>query len=193
MSAEIFFAIYGVLMIVGAIIGGYVLTDDKNSHIKMSIKYLSNLFERNYMNFSAEVIRELKRLYTQFGREYSKFRKFYPNIIMWLDAILFRIDTIKKISPVLLENEALLKEARDILEKENPFYQCSEYQQEILNDIRKFENDDNEIVVKNILNRSREEFLRQNIDNSRNRILNMISVIIGLTGIIVSVIIAVIK
>ena len=38
---------------------------------------------------------------------------------------------------------------------------------------------DNSIVVKNILDRIITEFIRQNHDNTRNRILNSVSLIIG--------------
>ena len=46
------------------------------------------------------------------------------------------------------------------------------------------------IVVKNLLDRIITEFIRQNHDNTRNRILNSVSLIIGITGILVSVIMA---
>ena len=107
-----------------------------------------------------------------------------------MDAIIFRLDTYKKISQILIDKSSIIKDARDLLEKERPFYQCNEYQQEILNDVTKLKNEDNSIVVKNILDRISTEFIRQNHDNTRNRILNSVSLIIGITGILVSVIMA---
>ena len=106
----------------------------------------------------------MNRLYTEYVREYAKFKKFYPNIIVWLDAIIFRLDTYKKISQILIDKSSIIKDARDLLEKERPFYQCNEYQQEILNDVTKLKNGDNSIVVKNILDRIITEFIRQNHD-----------------------------
>ena len=101
----------------------------------------------------------MNRLYTEYVREYAKFKKFYPNIIVWLDAIIFRLDTYKKISQILIDKSSIIKDARDLLEKERPFYQCNEYQQEILNDVTKLKNGDNSIVVKNILDRIITELL----------------------------------
>ena len=44
--------------------------------------------------------------------------------------------------------------------------------------------------ITDILDRIITEFIRQNHDNTRNRILNSVSLIIGITGILVSVIMA---
>ena len=191
MNVEFFLAIYVILIIIAIILEVYLLANDKYRYVRVSINHLSTVLQRNENIDTINLMaKELNRLYTEYVREYAKFKKFYPNIIVWLDAIIFRLDTYKKISQILIYKSSIIKDARDLLEKERPFYQCNEYQQEILNDVTKLKNGDNSIVVKNILDRIITEFIRQNHDNTRNRILNSVSLIIGITGILVSVIMA---
>ncbi len=191
MNVEFFLAIYVILIIIAIILEVYLLANDKYRYVRVSINHLSTVLQRNENIDTINLMaKELNRLYTEYVREYAKFKKFYPNIIVWLDAIIFRLDTYKKISQILIDKSSIIKDARDLLEKERPFYQCNEYQQEILNDVTKLKNEDNSIVVKNILDRIITEFIRQNHDNTRNRILNSVSLIIGITGILVSVIMA---
>ena len=191
MNVEFFLAIYVILIIIAIILEVYLLSNDKYRYVRVSINHLSTVLQRNENIDTINLMaKELNRLYTEYVREYAKFKKFYPNIIVWLDAIIFRLDTYKKISQILIDKSSIIKDARDLLEKERPFYQCNEYQQEILNDVTKLKNGDNSIVVKNILDRIITEFIRQNHDNTRNRILNSVSLIIGITGILVSVIMA---
>ncbi len=191
MNVEFFLAIYVILIIIAIILEVYLLANDKYRYVRVSINHLSTVLQRNKNIDTINLMaKELNRLYIEYVREYAKFKKFYPNIIVWLDAIIFRLDTYKKISQILIDKSSIIKDARDLLEKERPFYQCNEYQQEILNDVTKLKNGDNSIVVKNILDRIITEFIRQNHDNTRNRILNSVSLIIGITGILVSVIMA---
>lgn len=191
MNVEFFLAIYVILIIIAIILEVYLLANDKYRYVRVSINHLSTVLQRNENIDTINLMaKELNRLYIEYVREYAKFKKFYPNIIVWLDAIIFRLDTYKKISQILIDKSSIIKDARDLLEKERPFYQCNEYQQEILNDVTKLKNGDNSIVVKNILDRIITEFIRQNHDNTRNRILNSVSLIIGITGILVSVILA---
>ena len=186
MNVEFFLAIYVILIIIAIILEVYLLANDKYRYVRVSINHLSTVLQRNENIDTINLMaKELNRLYTEYVREYAKFKKFYPNIIVWLDAIIFRLDTYKKISQILIDKSSIIKDARDLLEKERPFYQCNEYQQEILNDVTKLKNGDNSIVVKNILDRIITEFIRQNHDNTRNRILNSVSLIIGITGILV--------
>ena len=191
MNVEFFLAIYVILIIIAIILEVYLLANDKYRYVRVSINHLSTVLQRNKNIDTINLMaKELNRLYIEYVREYAKFKKFYPNIIVWLDAIIFRLDTYKKISQILIDKSSIIKDARDLLEKERPFYQCNEYQQEILNDVTKLKNEDNSIVVKNILDRIITEFNRQNYDNTRNHILNSVSLIIGITGILVSVILA---
>lgn len=52
---------------------------------------------------------------------------------------------------------------------------------------------ENEILVQNIINRTEEEFLRLSGDIKKNNRLNIISIAIGVIGIVVSILMAMIK
>ena len=86
-----------------------------------------------------------------------------------------------------------MKNARDLLAKNNPYNKCEKYQQGILNDISRLQTKENEIVVQNIINRTEEEFLRLTGEVEKNNKLNMISILIGISGIIVSVLMTFVK
>lgn len=120
-------------------------------------------------------------------------KRLYPNIVVWLDAIIFRIYLGNKIATILKPYTYNLKIARDMLEKENPFNKCEKYQQGILCDIEKIKTTENEILVQNIINRTEEEFLRLSGDIKKNNQLNTASITIGIIGIIVSILVAFIK
>ena len=59
-----------------------------------------------------------------------------------------------------------------------------------MGDMDKLKTTDNEILVRNVINRTEEEFLRLSIENKKNNKLNMISIAIGIMGIAVSVLTA---
>lgn len=59
-----------------------------------------------------------------------------------------------------------------------------------MGDMDKLKTPDNEILVRNVINRTEEEFLRLSIENKKNNKLNMISIAIGIMGIAVSVLTA---
>lgn len=87
-------------------------------------------------------------------------KKYYSNVVVWIDAIIFKVDSGNRKASVLKQYAYELKTARDILEAENPFNKCEKYQQGILNDIEKMKTSDNEILVKNVVSRVEGEFLR---------------------------------
>lgn len=52
---------------------------------------------------------------------------------------------------------------------------------------------ENEILAQNIISRTEEEFLRLSTDIKKNNRLNVVSIAIGIIGIVVSVLMAIIK
>ena len=110
----------------------------------------------------------------------------FANVVVWMDAVIFRIDCGYKRAAILKDYIGILKRTRDVLEKRNPYNKCEKYQQEILGDMEKLKTPDNEILVRNVINRTEEEFLRLSIENKKNNKLNMISIAIGIMGIAVS-------
>ncbi len=70
------------------------------------------------------------------------------------------------------------------------FYPKSFYGEGILNDIEKMKTSDNEILVKNVVGRVEGEFLRLSGDIKKNHRLNVVSIAIGIIGIVVSIMMA---
>ncbi len=197
MDVVTFLVIYVVLLIVMIICEIWILSNDKSRYLRISYKSLKSICETyckeditlDSKGFSFEI----NRFYNEFLQEIPQLKKYYPNVVVWLDAIIFRIDYGKKSATVLKQYTYSLKAARDVLEIENPFNKCEKYQQGILCDIEKMKSPENEILVQNIINRTEEEFLRLSGDIKKNNRLNIISIAIGVIGIVVSILMAMIK
>lgn len=197
MGAEVFLSIYIVLVAVMIAAEILILSNSKVQHLKISYKSLKticeSLVEEELSLKEERLAREINRFYNEYIQEEPQIKKFFPNVVVWCDAIIFRIDCGQKRALVLREYVSELKNARDILEKQNPFNKCEKYQQGILCDIRKIETADNQIVVQNIISRTEEEFLRLSGEVKKNNRLNIVSIAIGVIGIIVSILMAIIK
>lgn len=82
---------------------------------------------------------------------------------------------------------------RELLNEINPYSNCTQYQQSILKDIGDLGSADNKTIVDNILGRTESEFLRLQSDIRKNSRSNKLSLMIGLLGIAVSILLALIK
>ena len=196
MSFEVFLLIYISFMIVAVCLEVMLLSDDGVKYLKVSCNALINIIKN--LDASKELrpdilSKELVRFYNEYIQEVPRIKKFYPNVMIWIDAILFRIDCGRPFALALKEHVLILKSARDILQKENPFNKCEKYQQGILCDLADLETPGNKLIINNILNRTEQEFLRLSGDIKKNRELNIISIAIGVIGIIVSFLMATVK
>lgn len=197
MIFEVFLIIYLFLIITMVFVEIWVLTNSKGQHLRTSYKSLKIIcdnIENDYTTGKEEILaREMIRFFNEYVQEEPKIKKFFPNVVVWIDAIIFRIDCGYKHASVLKEYENSLKCVRDELETKNPFNKCEKYQQDILRDISKIKTNDNEIIVQNIIKRTEDEFIRLATDIKKNERSNKISITIGIAGIAVSIIMALIK
>ena len=90
MNVEFFLAIYVILIIIAIILEVYLLANDKYRYVRVSINHLSTVLQRN-KNIDTYKFngKRLNRLYIEYVREYAKFKKFYPNIIVWIGCDYF--------------------------------------------------------------------------------------------------------
>lgn len=194
MTNELFLTIYVLLMALLLSIEIYLLTKGKGAYLKPSYKSLKkiigNLEEKTSPQSEEELSREMQRFYNEYVQEIPQIKKWFPNVVIWIDAIIFRIDYGHMYANILEEHIGIIKHARDILESENPYNKCEKYQQGILHDLGKLETSENKIVIQNIINRTEEEFLRLSGDIKKNAKLNIISIAIGVIGIVVSILMA---
>lgn len=165
-------------------------------YLKVSCRALTNIIKDldTLKALQPNVLRkELVRFYNEYTQEAPRIKKFYSNVVVWIDAILFRIDYGRSYASDLKKYALVLKSARDILQQENPFNKCEKYQQGILCDLADLETPDNKLIVHNILSRTEQEFMRLSGDIKKNSSLNIVSIAIGVIGIIVSILIATVK
>lgn len=197
MGAVTFLVIYVLLLLIMVAIEIYILSNDKYKYLKISYRSVKTICDglctEGATPSSKDVAEELNRFYNEYIQEMPQLKRLYSNVVVWLDAIIFRIDFGNKQAAVLKTYVQLLKQSRDLLAKENPFNKCEKYQQSILRDIEKIKTADNEILVQNIIDRTQEEFLRLSGDIKKNNRLNIVSIAIGIIGILVSILMTFIK
>lgn len=191
MSAEIFLLIYVLLIIFMIMIELLAIKNNQGPYLKTSYQALKIISDKsdNIEDLSKGIV----RFYNEYVQEQPQILRFFPNVIVWIDAIIFRIDSGYKSALILVDNVDEIKNARDILEAKNPYNKCEKYQQGILCDISKLETTENSIVVHNLLDRTEEEFLRLSCEIQKNNRLNVTSIAIGVIGIIVSILMAMLK
>ena len=193
MNTVTFIILYCIILSVAIIIEIYILHNDKRRYIRRSyIGLLSILSKRDEYKYE-DFVNEIERFYDRYYQARPAIKKSFPNVIIWLDEIIFRIDIGIGHSGKLEEYNMMLKDVRNTLGLRYPFCKCEEYQQSILQDISKIRNKDNEALIDNIINRTEEEFLKLSSDIKKNQFQNAISIMIGIIGIIVSVLMAFMK
>lgn len=193
MNAIMILIIYLVVMVVMLACEIYLLLNNKRQYLRTSYKALDRICKTGDVQNIDLLSKEVNMFYNAYVQEDAQTKKFFPNVVVWLDAIIFRIDCGYKHASILEENENAIKCVRDKLEEQNPFNKCEAYQQDILCDIRMMKTDDNEIVVQNIIKRTEDEFLRLSTNIRKNARYNKISITLGVAGIVVSIIMAFIK
>lgn len=78
-----------------------------------------------------------------------------------------------------------------LLEQRFPFYKCTAAQVQILRDIAALETSAGS--TEELLRKSENEFIRLNSDGKKNEQNNRISIVIGITGILVSVLLTILQ
>lgn len=196
MSINVFLTIYLTLLIITFALEVYILLNNKSQHLRISYKSLKNICQK--INATSEersqiMSKEICRFYNEYTQEIPRIKKCFPNVVVWIDAIIFRVNCGEKNATILQAYIDDLKNARDLLAENNPYNKCEKYQQGILNDISRLQTKENEIVIQNIINRTEEEFLRLTGEVEKNNKMNIISILIGIFGIIVSVLMTFVK
>lgn len=182
-----------MLLIYALLIPLLLNTDDKVKHIKWSALGLKNVLKCCEQKDIKSISQEVKLLYDEYVQERPSAKKYFPNAIIWLDTIILRINTESKKVRCVSEYYEVLKNVRELLNEINPYSNCTQYQQSILKDIGDLGSADNKTIVDNILGRTESEFLRLQSDIRKNSRSNKLSLMIGLLGIAVSILLALIK
>lgn len=182
-----------ILLIYALIIPLMLNIDDKIKHIKLSALALKNVLKSCEQKDIESISREVQLLYNEYIQERPSAKKYFSNVIIWLDTIILRINMEAKIVRCVSKYYEVLKNVRELLNKTIPYSNCTQYQQSILSDMCGLRSSDNKAIVDNILGRTESEFLRLESDIRKNSRSNRLSLMIGILGIAVSVILAIIK
>ena len=192
MNENIIIVTYLILMpiIIGAEI--YILRNDKGKYLRNSYRGLKSILKIENID-KDDLAKEIELFYFRYSQERPGMKKFFPNVIVWIDSIILRIDLNFGYTNEFKENVILFKEAREILAEKYPYNKCENYQQDILLDIEKLKTHENESIVYNIIRRIEDEFLKLSSDNKKNKRNNIISTLIGVIGILISILMGLIK
>lgn len=167
--------------------------DDKVKHIKWSALCLKNVLKGCEKKDTERISKEVQLLYDEYVQEKPSARKYFPNVIIWLDTIILRINTEAKSVKCVSEYYEILKNVREFLNEMTPYSNCTQYQQSILKDIGDLGTNENKTIIDNILGRTESEFLRLESDIRKNSRSNRLSLMIGILGIAISIFLAIIK
>ena len=190
---EMIVAFTFILLIYALIIPRILNADDKIKHIKWSALALKNILTNWNQKDLKGISREVQLLYDEYTQEKPSAKKYFPNVIIWLDTIILQINIERKSVRCVSEYYELLKDVRELLNVAIPYSNCTQYQQSILNDMHSLRSEDNKVIIDNIIERTESEFLRLESDIRKNASSNRLSLMIGILGIIVSVFLAIIK
>lgn len=193
MDIELFIILYSILIFILVLIEVYLLSNDKIKYIRISCDALNSIIKEIQNDNVNLLAKEIEQFYIRFKQEKPKIKKFFPDVVSWIDSIIYRIDLNYKYCKFLKENINFIKSARDVLAEKYPYSKFKSFQQDILLDINKIETEDNKIVVDNIIGRIENEFTRLTNDNNKNERNNRISTLTGIIGILVSIIMALIN
>lgn len=180
-------AIYFIILI-GCFVYSIIFSiRDKNSYMRVACKRILSTIECMDNDLS-DLDMEIERLYIGYSNNVPSIKKVYPNVVTWLEDIVYRINGGFIYTKGLKQYIKEIKNARDKLCEKYPFYECEKYQQEILEDLKKIEDisNGNIIVIENIITRVRDEFFRLNMETKKNNKINFLSLILTVISIIIT-------
>lgn len=144
-----------------------------------------------------ELASETAKYYGNYMKRNPAVRKTYDSIVNWLDDVMMQTNMFVKrrfrIGIWFDEYYNTIKKLQQYFEDQQPYYQCNENQRQILADIRSLQDDRNEAFIDNMIERTKSEFIKQEADIKKNETTNLISIAIGIAGILVSVLLTILQ
>lgn len=183
------------VIFVFSILLSFVITivQDRSGYTKSLYIGLGTLLKKYGDQDVVEIFSQMQRFYDNYILFNPGAKRYYPSFIYWVNFIMLQINLNRKSTKKISPYQDALNKVIEKYESENPFNKCTDYQQNILRDMNEFVNDDNKILLSNIIRRTEEEFLRLSTEAKKNNKLNKLSIGIGVLGIVVSVLLAIIK
>lgn len=181
---------YFVMLVVFFVYFWWSYSRDRNSYMKVACKRLKTTIQCMDGDLT-KLDEEIEKLYIGYANNIPSVKKVYPNVVVWLEDIVYRINADFKYASGLRENAKEIKSARDRLCEKYPFYECERYQQEILESLKKLNNSkdrpNESIIIENLITRIREEFAKLNKETKKDRRFNSVAIFFTVVSIIVTI------
>lgn len=140
---------------------------------------------------------EITKYYNSYAKHNPSVHKRYACIVNWIDDVLMQTNMFDgkkhKWGSWFDCYYETLERVQGLLEQRYPFYRCSSGQIQILRDIAVLKAPGNDSSVEGILQKTEEEFVRLNNDGKKNERNNLVSIAIGIAGILVSILLTVLQ
>lgn len=179
--------------IILAICFGYIFwfySRDRSSYMKIACKRLESTIQCMGEDLT-KLDEEIERLYIGYANNVPSVKKVYPNVVVWLEDIVYRINADFRYASSLRKHIKEIKSARDKLCEKYPFYECEKYQQEILESLKKIEKakdgTNESMIIENLIARIREEFAKLNKETQKDKKINLLSIFVTVASIIVTI------
>lgn len=139
---------------------------------------------------------EISQYYSSYAKHNPSIHKRYACIVNWIDDVLMQTNLFNgqkhKWGSWFEGYYTLLEQVQSLLEKRYPFYRCTSGQTQILLDLAALD-PGKSTGIQGILRKTEDEFIRLNRDQRKNERSNRLSIAIGITGILVSVLLTVLQ
>lgn len=180
---------YIVLIIaISLILYFYYMYKDYDGYMKISCSRIKSVMTKFGDKDIQVIVNEIENIYFVYSRNVPQFKSVYPDIVVWMEDIVYRVECdflyTKKLQKYLVQ----LIQVRIILSNKYPFSNYSIIQQDILSDVKKLYASEDDIVVNSIILRIKDQFSRINIEEKRINRFNKLSFIITAVSVIVTII-----
>lgn len=159
------------------------------------LRILQRREQANGLNDIEGLTEEITRYYNSYARHNPAVHKRYACIVNWIDDVLMQTNMFDgqkfKWGSWFSPYYGTLERVQALLEQRFPFYKCTAAQVQILRDIAALETSAGS--TEELLRKSENEFIRLNSDGKKNEQNNRISIVIGITGILVSVLLTILQ
>lgn len=198
-----------------------LLIRTKRSHINKMAKGLYFIIKK-YENFNADQENynrknfhlQVERFYAQYVESNLSVQKIFPNIAVWIDymAMMISLKTnhgayinltylkalflklyTNKYFHALYEYMVYIIDLQNYIHSLHPYYKVTPYQQYLLKDICDLQQNNSAENTQSIIQKIESEFLRQEYYIKKNDKINKISIFVGVLGIAVSVVLALVN
>lgn len=140
---------------------------------------------------------EIANYYSSYARHNPSVHKRYACIVNWIDDVLMQTNMFDgkkhKWGSWFNSYYEILEQVQALLGQRYPFYRCTSGQVQILQDITALKKSGSPSSVEEILEKTEREFVRLNGEGKKNERNNLLSIVIGVAGILVSVLLTILQ